>query len=112
LTLLLALLLSGCAPPVTWPVSETPTISVPSAEAADLVNLVDQLAAEYGLVQDLGRLVSVQPVDDPGSDRPLFVAHTHGFPPNVPSFRQTVSIHAVLPAGWQTLGRVELECAE
>ena len=112
LTLLLALLLSGCAQPVMWPVSTTPTVSARSAEAADLVNLVDQLATEYGLVQDLGRLVSVQPVDDPDSDRPLFVAHTHGFPPNVPSFRQKVSIHAFLPAGWKTLGRVELECAD
>lgn len=112
LTLLLTLLLSGCAQPVMWPVSATPTVSVRSEEAADLVVLANQLATEYGLVQDLGPLVFVQPVEDPGGDGPLFVAHTHGFPPDDPSFRQKVSIHAFLPEGWQTLGRVELECAE
>ena len=112
LALLLSLFLSGCAQTVMWPVSATPTVSVRSEEAADLVVLANQLATEYGLVQDLGPLVFVQPVEDPGGDGPLYVAHTHGFPPDDPSFRQKVSIHAALPDGWRTLGRVELECAE
>ncbi len=112
LPLLLTLLLSGCAQPVTLPVSATPTVSVRSAGAAELEILANQLAIEYGLVQDLGPLVSVQPVEDGGGDGTLFVAHTYGFPPDDPSYRQKVSIHAALPEGWKTLGRVELECAE
>ena len=112
LALLLSLFLSGCAQTVMWPVSATPTVTVRSEEAADLVVLANQLATEYGLVQDLGPLVFVQPVENLGGDGPLYVAHTHGFPPDDPSFRQKVSIHAALPDGWRTLGRVELECAE
>ena len=112
LTLSLTLLLSACAQPVMWPVSATPAVSVPSTEAAGLVELADRLAAEYGLVQDRGPLVSVQPVLTADGEHTLFVAHTHGFPPDNPAFRQTVSLHAAEPAGWRTLGRVELECAE
>ena len=112
LTLLLTLLLSGCAQPVMWPVSATPTVSIRSAEAAELELLANQLAAEYGLVQESGPLVTVQAVEDSGGGGTLIVAHTHGFPPDDPSYRQKVSIHAALPEGWQTLGRVELECAE
>ena len=112
LTLSLTLLLSGCAQPVMWPVSATPTVSVRSTEAAELVELANQLAAEYGLFQDRGPLVSVQPVLTADGEDTLFIAHTHGFPPENPSFRQKVSIHAALPEGWKALGRVELECAE
>ena len=112
LTLSLTLLLSACAQPVMWPVSATPAVSARSTEAADLVELADRLAAEYGLVQDRGPLVSVQPVLTADGEHTLFVAHTHGFPPDNPAFRQTVSLHAAEPAGWRTLGRVELECAE
>ena len=112
LTLLLALTLSGCTQPVMWPVSAAPAASDRSAEEADRVGLANQLASEYGLVQELGPLVSVQPVEDTGGDWSLFVAHTHGFPPNDPSFKQKISIHAAMPEGWKTLGRVELECAE
>ncbi len=112
LAIWLTLLLSGCAQPVMWPVSATPTSSGRSVEAAELVELANQLAAEYGLVQDLGPLVTVQPVTNAGSEETLFVAHTYGFPPDDPSFRQKVSVHAALPEGWRALGRVDLECAE
>ncbi len=112
LALALALLFSGCAQPVMWPVSATPAVSGRSPEAAELEELANQLAAEYGLVQDLGPLVTVQPVANTGGEEALFVAHTYGFPPDDPSFRQKVSIHAALPEGWKTLGRVDLECAE
>ena len=112
LSLLLTLVLSGCAQPVMWPVSATPSASVRSELEADQAELASLLASEYGLVQDLGPLVFVQPVEEIGGDEPLFVAHTHGFPPNDPSFRQKVSIHAASPEGWRTLGRVELACAD
>lgn len=111
-TLLLTVLLSGCAQSAVWPVSATPVASVRAEEAAYQVELASQLATEYGLDEELGPLVSVQTVEHTGGDEPLFVAHTHGFPPDDPSFRQKVSIHAALPDGWKTLGRVELECAE
>ncbi len=110
--LLLTLLVNGCAQPVMWPVSATPTVSAQSAEAAGLAELANQLAAESGLVQDLGPLVTVQPVATAGGEETLFVSHTHGFPPDNPSFRQKVWIHAAGPEGWEALGRVELECAE
>ena len=112
LALTLALLLSGCAQPVMWPVSATQASSGRSVEAAELVELANQLAAEYGLVQDLGPLVKVQPVTNAGGDVTLVVAHTYGFPPDDPSFRQKVSIHAASPEGWKAMGRVDLECAE
>ena len=112
LALSLALLLSGCAQPAVWPVSATPAASGRSTEAAGLVELANQLAAEYGLVQDLGPLVTVQPVANAGGEEALFVAHTYGFPPDDSSFRQKVSIHAALPEGWKALGLVDLECAE
>ena len=112
LTLLLTIFLSGCAQPAMWPVSGTPTASVRAEEAADQAELASQLANEYGLVEELGPLVSVQTVEETGGERTLFVAHTHGFPPDDPSFRQKISIHAAMPDGWETLGRVELECAE
>ena len=108
----LALLLSGCAQPVMWPVSATPTSSGRSVEAPELVELANQLADGYGLVQDLSPLVKVQPVTNAGGEETLFVAHTYGFPPDDPSFRQKVSIHAASPEGWKALGRVDLECAE
>ena len=111
LALALMLLLGGCAQPVVWPVSATPTTGARSTTGPDLAELADQLAAEYGLVQDLGRLVTVQPIAG-ADEEPLFVAHTHGFPPDNSSFRQKVSIHAAGPDGWTELGRVELECAE
>ncbi len=112
LTLLLTLLVAGCAQPVTWPVSMSPTASAQSTDAAGLAQLADRLAAESGLVQDLGPLVTVQPVATAAGEEILFVSHTHGFPPDNPSFRQRVWIHAAGPEGWKALGRVELECAE
>ncbi|MXY92780.1 MAG: hypothetical protein F4047_10560 [Caldilineaceae bacterium SB0670_bin_27] len=110
--LLLTLLVGGCTQPVMWPVGATPTDSARSVDAAGLAELANQLAAESGLVQDLGPLVTVQPVATAGSEEPLFVSHTHGFPPDNPSFRQKVWIHTAGPDGWEALGRVELECAE
>ena len=112
LPLLLIFALSGCAQPVMWPVSATPVVPLRSADEADLEILANQLATEYGLVQDAGPLVTVQPIEESGGDGTLFVAHTHGFPPDDPSYRQKISIHAASPEGWRTLGRVELECAE
>ena len=111
LALALMLLLGGCVQPVVWPVSATRTTAARSTTGPDLTELADQLAAEYGLAQDLGRLVTVQPIAG-ADEEPLFVAHTHGFPPDNSSFRQKVSIHAAGPDGWTELDRVELECAE
>ena len=105
IALALMLLLGGCVQPVVWNFAATPTT------AADLTQLADQLASEYGLEQALGRLVTAQQISGV-NEEPLFVAHTHGFPPNNSSFRQKVSIHAAGPDGWPELGRVELECAE
>jgi hypothetical protein len=105
IALALMLLLGGCVQPVVWNFAATPTT------AADLTQLADQLASEYGLEQVLGRLVTAQQISGV-NEEPLFVAHTHGFPPNNTSFRQKVSIHAAGPDGWPELGRVELECAE
>ena len=112
LPLLLIFALGGCAQPVMWPVSATPEVPLWSADEADLEILANQLATEYGLVQDAGPLVTVQPIEESGGDGTLLVAHTHGFPPDDPSYRQKVSIHSASPEGWKTLGRVELECAE
>lgn len=111
LTFVLLLLLSGCVQPVSWPVSATPTTFARSTDGTDLAELADQLAAEYGLVQDQGRLVTVEPIAGP-DEEPLFVAHTHGFPPDNFTFRQKVSFHTSGREGWVELGRVELECAE
>ena len=108
LALALMLLLGGCVQPVVRPVSAT---AARSTTAPDLTELADQLAAEYGLVQNLGPLITVQPIAG-ADEEPLFVAHTHGLPPDNSSFRQKVSIHASGPVGWTELGRVELECAE
>ncbi len=90
-TLLLTLLVAGCAQPVTWPVSAAPTASAQSTDAAGLAQLADRLAAESGLVQDLGPLVTVQPVATAAGEETLFVSHTHGFPPDNPTV-QTKSL--------------------
>ncbi len=111
LTLVLTLLLGGCTQPSVWPVPSTQSTTSRTTSSPDLAELADLLAAEYGLNQDQGRLVSAQQISGVNKE-PLFVAHSHGFPPNDTSFRQKVSIHAATADGWTELGRVDLECAE
>ena len=58
LTLVLTLLLGGCTQPSVWPVPSTQTTTSRTTSSPDLTELADQLAAEYGLNQDRGRLVN------------------------------------------------------
>ncbi len=109
LAIAMMLFLGGCNQSAIWSIPASPTAVM--GDEADVAALVDQLSDEYGLAQDDYPLVSVQPVLA-GGEETLFVAHTHGFPADDPSFRQKVSIHAMEADGWKTLGRVDLECAE
>ena len=113
LTLLLTLLVAGCAQPVTWPVSTSPTASAQSTDAAGLARLADRLAAESGLVQDLGPLVTVQPVATAAGEETLFVSPHAWLPPRtIHCSDKEFGFTAAGPEGWKALGRVELECAE
>lgn len=105
----LIVLLAACAQPAMFPVAPTPTADTRTTEAPNVNELTDQLAAEYGLAQGQARGVTVKRIETAG-EQPLFAAYTHSFPPNDPTFKHKVSLHAAGPDGWSELGRVEMEC--
>ena len=103
-------LLGGCIQPTELPAPQEPTPAAERTVLPDLSGLTDQLAAEYGMAQDITDSVVAKQIETPG-EQSLFVAFTVAYPPDDASFRHKVSIHRPGAEGWVELGRVELECA-
>ncbi len=104
-----AFIAGACVQSEFLPLPPTPTPAASTLEAPDLSELTDQLAAEYGLAQDIAGSVVAKRIEAAG-DKPLYVAFTVAYPPDDSSFKHKVSIHTPGPKGWSELNRVELEC--
>ena len=109
LSVALALLVAACVQPVRLPVAGETTPHTVTAETPDAGELTEQLAAEYGLKEDPARGVAMKRIES-ADGRPLFVAYTHGLPPDDSAYMHKVSLHTAGPDGWAELGRVQLEC--
>ena len=106
----LVTLLAACAQPAVVPAGPSTTPAASAASPPDLNQLTTQLAADYGMPQDPARGVAAKQIKT-GGEQALFVAYTHGLPPDDFTFMHKVSLHATGPNGWSELGRVELQCA-
>lgn len=76
-----AFIAGACVQSEFLPLPPTPTPAASTVEAPDLSELTDQLAAEYGLAQDIAGSVVAKRIEAAG-DKPLYVAFTVAYPPD------------------------------